>query len=141
MNFVIRFVVWLNVALYKLTRGRLGGRAAGQSILLLHSTGRKSGKSYTTPLNFYRDGDNYVIVASNWGGDRHPGWFHNIMHQPRTTIQVMDKTIPVEARQVEGEEYERLWALVSGKNDYYVRYQGQTSREIPVVALSPVSQD
>jgi deazaflavin-dependent oxidoreductase (nitroreductase family) len=137
MNFWIRLLMVTNVFLFRLTGGFLGSRMAGQNVLLLHSTGRKSGKAYITPTNYYNDGENYVLVASNWGKDRHPAWFYNLMHQQTATIQVKDKLILVRPRQASLAEYDRLWALVSSQNAYYVRYQAQTGRKIPVVILTP----
>jgi deazaflavin-dependent oxidoreductase (nitroreductase family) len=128
-----------NVFLYRLTGGRLGSRMGGQNVLLLHTTGRKSGKPYTTPINYYLDGENFLVVASNWGQDHHPAWFYNLVHQPVTTIQVKERVIRVRASQASGEDYDRLWNLVAGQNAYYMRYQQQTRRKIPVVILRPVA--
>jgi F420H(2)-dependent quinone reductase len=138
MNLWIRLLMVTNVFLFRLTGGRLGSRMAGQNVLLLHTAGRKSGKAYITPTNYYRDGEDYLVVASNWGKDRHPAWFYNLMHQETATIQVKDKLILVRPRQASAAEYDQLWALVSSQNAYYVRYQAQTGRKIPVVILTPV---
>ena len=137
MNVWIRLLMVTKVFLYRLTGGRLGSRMAGQNVLLLHTTGRKSGKPYTNPLNYYRDNGNYLVVASNWGKDRHPAWFYNLMKQPTTTIQVKEHLIQVRASQAGAVEYDRLWSLVAGQNAYYVRYQQQTGRKIPLVILAP----
>ena len=137
MSIWIKALMATSVLVFRLSRGRLGSKMAGQSVLLLHTVGRKSGKPYTTPVNYYRDGENYVLVASNWGKANHPAWFHNLMHQSTGTIQVKDLTVHVRACQATGEEYERLWKHVTSKNDYYVRYQKQTGRQIPVVTLTP----
>jgi deazaflavin-dependent oxidoreductase (nitroreductase family) len=110
---------------------------AGQSVLLLHTVGRKSGRSHTTPVNYYRAGSDYILVASNWGRENHPAWFHNLVSQPQTTVQVMGGTLRVKARAATEEEYPRLWELVTSKNSYYPRYQRQTQRRIPIVVLTP----
>ena len=68
----IKVLMAMNVFMYRLTRGALGSKMAGQSVLLLHTIGRKSGKAFTIPLNYYRDGEDYMIVASNWGKEYHP---------------------------------------------------------------------
>ena len=133
----IKVLMAMNVFMYRLSRGALGSKMAGQSVLLLHTVGRKSGKAFTIPLNYYRDAEDYVIVASNWGKEYHPAWFYNLMQQGRTTIQVKARTIGVNASQSAGVEYERLWKVVTSQNDYYVRYQKQTSRKIPLVILTP----
>jgi hypothetical protein len=78
VRLVARAVLWLHVTLYRLTNGRIGGRfIAGSPILLLTTTGRKSGKRRTRPLAYVRDDDRYVLCASNGGSPRHPGWYHN----------------------------------------------------------------
>ncbi len=117
----------------------MGSQLGAQSVLLLRTVGRKSGKSFTNPLSFFRDGENYLVVASNWGQESHPNWFLNLMQQPRTTIQVKDRTIPVQARQAEGAEYERLWKVVTSRNSQYLQYQKGLARRIPIVVLKPVA--
>ena len=133
----IKLLMSLNVFFYRLTNGRLGSTMNGQSVLLLHTTGRKSGKVYITPTNYFRDGENYILVASNWGKDKHPAWFFNLRRQKKATIQVKDKVLQVSAREAMGEEYRRLWQVVTSKNEYYIRYQKQTVRQIPIVILTP----
>jgi F420H(2)-dependent quinone reductase len=138
MNWTKLFTT-LNVYIYKASNGRLGNRMGKQSVLLLYTTGHKTAKPYTTTLSFYREGDNYLVVASNWGKETQPGWFHNLMHQPHTMIQVGAMKISVQARSADGEEYERLWKLVTAKNDQYIKYQSTIKRRIPIVVLTPNS--
>jgi deazaflavin-dependent oxidoreductase (nitroreductase family) len=133
----IKVLMAMNVFLFRLTRGALGSRMGGQSVLLLHTTGRKSGKAFTIPLNYYRDGENFVIVASNWGKGYHPGWFYNLMQQGKTEIQLKDREIRVKASQASGNDYDRLWKFVTSQNDYYSRYQKQADRKIPIIILAP----
>ena len=129
-----------NVAIYRISRGRLGSKLGPQSVLLLHSVGRKSGKAYVTPVTYFSDGNNYLLVASNWGGEKNPDWYLNLLQQKRTTIQVKDRTMPVEAHSVEGAEYDRLWQLVTRQNSQYLQYQQKTPRRIPIVRLTPQMQ-
>lgn len=140
MDPLVKLFVRLNAFFFRLTNGRLGSQMGKQSVLLLQTTGRKSGKSYTTPLSFFRDGSNYLIVASNWGKEEHPNWFRNLVQQPRATIQVKDKTIPVQARPAGDEDYERLWNLVTRQNSQYVQYQSGLKRKIPIVVLTPTDR-
>ena len=129
-----------NIALYQISGGRLGSQLGPQSVLLLHSVGRKSGKAYTTPVTYFRDGNNYLLVASNWGGEKNPDWYLNLLQQKSTTIQVKDRTVSVDAQLVEGEEYERLWQLVTRQNTQYLQYQQKTTRRIPIMRLTPQLQ-
>ncbi len=140
MNTMTRLFVAANASIYQATGGRLGSQLGPQSVLLLHTVGRKSGKSFTTPLSFFRDGESYLVVASNWGQEAHPNWFLNLMQQGSTTIQVKDQTIPVQARQANGEEYPRLWQLVTSRNSQYLEYQKGLTRRIPIAILTPVVQ-
>jgi deazaflavin-dependent oxidoreductase (nitroreductase family) len=138
MTLWIKIFIKINVFIYRLSRGRLGSRMAGQALLLLHTAGRKSGKVTTTPLSYYRDGENFVIVAANFGRDRHPAWYWNLLHQPVASIQVKERTICVRARAAAGEEYARLWAAATAANESLVRFQKQTEREFPLLVLTPV---
>jgi F420H(2)-dependent quinone reductase len=136
MSFMTKLLIKTNVFVYRLTGGKVGGKMGQNSLLLLNTLGRKSGKPYTIPLNYFRDGENYIIVASNWGGDHHPGWFRNLMSQPLANIQVLDQVIPVQPHEAAGEEYERLWKFVTSRNDFYTGYQEKTTRKIPIVILT-----
>jgi deazaflavin-dependent oxidoreductase (nitroreductase family) len=138
MNVLTRAFVRTNAVLFQLTAGRLGSQMGKQTVLLLHTVGRKSGKAYSTPLSYYRDGNRYLIVASNWGQEKHPNWFRNLMEYPHSAIQTKSGLLPVEARQAEGDEYRRLWELVTRQNPQYLRYQQAVTRQIPVVILTPV---
>jgi len=140
MSIVTKVFTRANAFLFQITNGQLGSRMGKQSVLLLHTLGRKSGKSYSTPLSYYRDRENYLIVASNWGKEDPPNWFRNLMQHSRTTIQVKGATLQVEARQAEGEEHQRLWEVVTRQNSQYLEYQKALTRQIPIVILTPVSQ-
>jgi proline iminopeptidase len=107
----------------------------GSKILLLTTTGRKSGKETTTPLIFAMDGDNPVIVASKGGAPEHPGWYKNLVANPAAEVQIKGDVFPVRARDAEGEERERLWKLMNVEWPHYEEYQQKTYREIPVVIL------
>jgi F420H(2)-dependent quinone reductase len=136
MKVFVNIMMKVNVFLYRLTNGWIGGRMAGNSVLLLNSIGRKSGKLHTIPINYFRDGDNYLVVGSNWGKDNHPGWFFNLKSRPDTTIQIGNRVIQVHSYEVDGDEYERLWKFVTAQNNFYVNYQAHTNRNIPIVILT-----
>jgi deazaflavin-dependent oxidoreductase (nitroreductase family) len=126
--------------LYQRTGGRLGHTLPGVpgKMLLLDHVGAKSGKKRTSPLLYVRDGEDLVVIASKGGFPKHPAWYHNLMANPDTDVQVKGETIPVHARTAKPEERERLWALAvagyPGYDDYAARSKG---REIPLVVLEP----
>ena len=107
----------------------------GSTILLLTTTGRKTGNESTTPLIYDLDGDNPVIVASKGGAPEHPGWFLNIEKTPEVGVQILGETFRARARVAEGEERERLWALLNEMWPHYEEYQTKTDRQIPVLVL------
>ena len=136
---VLTVVSRLHVALYGATGGRLGGRVAGASVLLLTTTGRRSGKRRTTPLLYVQDAGRYVVVASVGGAPKHPAWYLNLRDNPAATIQVGARSIDVSATTASTEERKRLWALATQMYAGYDDYQARTSREIPVVVLTPAA--
>jgi deazaflavin-dependent oxidoreductase (nitroreductase family) len=135
----VKILMAVNVFIYKLTGGALGGKMAGQNVLLLHTMGRKSGKAYITPTNYYQENGNYVIVASNWGKPSHPDWYYNLMAQGSASVQIKDRILRVHARQVGAEDYDRLWRFVTSQNPFYGRYQELAGRQIPLIILTPDS--
>ncbi len=138
IDLVVKSLVGFHKHLMELTGGKIGGRLGPQKILLLNHAGRRSGRTYTTPLSYYRDGDRYLVVASNWGKENHPQWFLNLMARPRTTIQLKGESVEVEASQARDDEYERLWSLVTGQNRSYITYQDGLGRRIPIVILEGI---
>jgi F420H(2)-dependent quinone reductase len=138
-DILIKWFMAFNTFLIRLSGGRIGSQLGTQTILLLHTVGRKSGKRYVTPIAyFYVDGF-YFVVASNWGKDNQAAWFYNALNQPRTTLEVNGKIIPVEARQAEGAEYERLWQYATERHPPYLAYQKMTVRRLPIVVFNPVT--
>jgi deazaflavin-dependent oxidoreductase (nitroreductase family) len=124
-----------HVRVYRETGGKRGYHWKGATILLLTTTGRKSGDPRTMPLIHRVDGDRWVVVASKGGWPHHPIWFRNLEADPDATIEVHDETIPVRAYVAEGEERERLWKLMNEDWPDYDSYQERADREIPVVVL------
>jgi F420H(2)-dependent quinone reductase len=126
--------------IYSRSGGRIGHRLIGVPCLLLRTTGRKSGAVRTSALVYAQDGASYVVVASNGGADRPPGWLFNIQAEPRVEIQVGTVTQSATASvvKVTEDEYPRLWKAVNDNNHgRYDGYQAKTSRPIPVVVLTP----
>jgi deazaflavin-dependent oxidoreductase (nitroreductase family) len=128
---VMRVLVWL----YRRTGGAVAGTMFGVPLLLLTTTGRRSGRPWTVPVMYHPDGDRLVVVASNGGRDRHPAWWLNLRASGRATVQLRRDTFAVTASEAEGETRERLWPLVVDRYDGYAKYAEKTDRRIPVVVL------
>ena len=125
-----------HVRRYQETDGEVGHVwKEGSTILVLTTTGRKTGEPRTVPLIYGLEGDNPVIVASKGGAPEHPGWYRNLAKTPEVEVQILDERFPAQARVAEGEERERLWRMMNGIWRYYDDYQTRTDREIPVVVL------
>jgi deazaflavin-dependent oxidoreductase (nitroreductase family) len=122
---------------YRATAGLIGHRVGRLSMLLLEHVGSKSGKHYTAPLLYGRDGDNLLLVASKGGAPRHPAWYGNLMAHPDVEVQVGRQRKRVRARTATAAERPRLWKIMTGQWPGYDGYQRSTDRVIPVVVLEP----
>lgn len=111
------------------------GMFKGAPLLLLTTTGARSGQQRVNPLAYTRDGDDYVIIASKGGAPSHPDWYHNIVAHPRVTIEVGAERFEADARVAEGQERDRLYAAQAKLMPGFAEYQQKTSRQIPVVVL------
>ena len=121
---------------YRLSGGRVAGTMGKAPVLLLTTTGRKSGQPRTNPLLYAPAGDNaYMVIASKGGADQHPLWYRNLQANPLAAVTVGRKTQQVRARDAEGEERERLWRSLADLYPGYDKYAEKTSRRIPVVVL------
>jgi deazaflavin-dependent oxidoreductase (nitroreductase family) len=130
----------LHVALYRASGGRLGGHFRKTApVLLLTTTGRKTGKQRTTPLLYVEEPGHYVVVASVGGAPTHPAWYLNVRDKPEATIELGSRRLAVRAATASPEERTRLWALATQMYPGYADYQAKTSREIPVVILTPAA--
>jgi len=123
---------------YRVTGGAFGSRIRGMPVLLLTTTGRKSGQARTTPLMYLEDGGDIVIIASNSGDDRDPGWWRNLKANPQATIQIKRERRIVRAQQASPEEKARIWPALIAQNADYDEYTRRTTRDIPVVILKAV---
>jgi len=111
------------------------GMFQGAPILLLTTTGAKSGTTYTTPLVHTRDGGRYVIIASKGGAPTNPAWFHNLVANPVVTVEVGPDKFQARASVPEGEERDRLFNAQAALMPNFAEYQEKTTRRIPVVVL------
>lgn len=117
--------------------GKVGGQFEGAPLLLLHTTGAKSGQARVNPVMYQADGDNHVVFASKAGAPTNPDWYHNLVANPRATIEVGDKTLNVVARFAEDDTRERLWSTQKERYPGFADYEAKTNRQIPVVVLEP----
>ena len=127
---------WVHRLLYRSSNGVIGGRLANSPVLLLTTTGRRSGKQRTVPLLYLMDGRNVVLVASNGGAVKHPTWWLNLQTTPEAWIQIKGNRRRVKAEQASAAEKQRLWPRLTAMYPGYQRYQQITDRDIPVVILS-----
>lgn len=130
-------VTALHERLYRRTAGRIGGRFRGAPILLLSTTGRRTGKMRTTPLMYLAQGEQLVVVASNGGADRMPTWYLNLKANPGVEVQVGPETRRMRARRATPAERAALWPKMVEVYRSYEAYQSKTRRQIPIVILSP----
>lgn len=124
-----------HVKRYRETDGAEGHAWQGTTVLILTTTGRRSGAPRSTPLIYGRDGDNYVVVASKGGADEHPAWYLNLQENPEVEVQVLADRFPARARRATAEEKPRLWQSAVERWPAYADYQRRTERDIPVVVL------
>jgi F420H(2)-dependent quinone reductase len=130
--------IWkLHRFIYRASRGRVGGAIGGTPVLLLITTGRRSGEPRPVTLTYFEDGERFVVVGSNAGEDRHPAWWLNLQEHPDATVQIGRAITRVRAMEALGEERERLWAEIVRRDPAYEKYQRRTDRRIPVVLLQP----
>jgi deazaflavin-dependent oxidoreductase (nitroreductase family) len=122
---------------FRANAGKVGGPFEGRTMLLLHSTGAKSGLERTNPLAYRREGEAYFVFASKGGAPTDPDWYRNLIASPDVTIEVGTDTIPVHARVTTGEERDAIWARQIADIPAFGEYEGKSGRIIPVVALEP----
>lgn len=128
-----------HAALYKMLGGRMmGAKDEPGGIVVITTTGRKTGKKRSRPLMHLRDGDKIMVVASAGGDDNHPSWFLNMQANPEVTVQVGDQEATYRARTAEGSERDELYARFVAVHDTFAEYETKTDRVIPVVVMDPV---
>ncbi|MDH3294588.1 MAG: nitroreductase family deazaflavin-dependent oxidoreductase [Acidimicrobiia bacterium] len=136
-RFIFRVVTSLHAKLYQLTGGRFFGGGEGGKVLVLTHTGAKTGKVRQTPLMYMPHDDGFVIIASAGGDERHPGWYHNLMANPVTAVNINGERIDVRACDA-GDQRDELWAKVTAWDPRFANYEAKTDRVIPVVVLERV---
>ena len=131
----VDWVTRIHRGVYRNTGGRVGARMMGLDMVLLTTTGRKSGQPRTLPLACLRDGEDWIVVASNGGQDFHPAWWLNLQANPRAQAQLGRETRSIVAHEATDADRARLWPLLKQQNPAYPKYEKKTDRLIPVVVL------
>ncbi len=126
------------IAEFRANGGKVGGNYEGWPMLILHTTGARSGKEHLSPLVYLPDDDRMVIIASAGAQAMHPDWYHNLIANPNVTVEVGTDTIAVTAREAHGEERDTLYARQAARFPFFAEYERKTSRTIPVIVLEPV---
>jgi F420H(2)-dependent quinone reductase len=134
---VLRGIGKLNVPVYRASRGRLFNTYGRAPILLLTTTGRRSGQQRTAPVVYLADGERFVVIGSNAGNDRAPAWSLNLKDNPVCGVQVRAKHLQANARITEGEERARLWRAMNDQYAGFDDYDERTDRDIAVFVLEP----
>ena len=124
------------IAEFRANAGQVGGTFKDATVLILHTKGAKSGVERNNPLVYLPDGDNWVIIASKGGAPKHPDWYHNLIAQPKVSIEVGTETIDVEAKVVTGSERDKLYAGQVARFASFGEYEKATTRKIPVFRLT-----
>jgi F420H(2)-dependent quinone reductase len=132
-----RWVTRLHAWVYRRSGGRVLARMGGQPVLLLETTGRRSGLPRTTPVQYLPDGDTFVVVASNAGAAWPPAWYFNLRADPRARVRVGARSIDVRAQEASGQERAELWHRLTAANRYLKRAARKAGRDLPLLALVP----
>ncbi len=138
-NRLIRFFTSVHVFLYHNSGGKIWGSMNGNPVLMLTTTGRKTGLPRTTPVVYVHKDDEYLIAASAGGADQNPTWLSNINSKPEATIEINGKQIKVNAVITSGDERDKLYELFKAMGPGFIEYEKKTTRKIPVVRLQPVA--
>ena len=128
----------IHIFLYRKSRGKIWNKMIGMPVLLLTTTGRKSGQPRTTPLVFQRDDDDYLIVASKGGSDSHPAWYFNLETTPEVRVEVGGQAFAARVTITKDEERDQIYERFKSISDNFVRYEQMAQRTIPVVRLTPI---
>ncbi len=124
------------IAEFRENGGRVGGNFEGAPLLLLHSTGAKSGQERVSPMMYQSVGDDWAVFASYAGLDVNPAWYHNLKANPAASIEVGEESVDVEARELSPEEREPVWAEQKRRYPGFADYEQKTDRVIPVLLLT-----
>lgn len=137
-NIFIKWFMTINTLLLRLSRGKFGSKLGTQTILVLHTIGRKSGQDRSIPIAYFTYEGRYLIVASNWGKDTQADWYLNLKKDPHARLEIHGNTVAVAAHEAQGEEYDGLWKFATQHHPPYLEYQKMTERRIPIMVFEQV---
>ena len=123
---------------FRANEGRVGGHFEGRTLLLLTTTGAKTGRTHTTPAIYLEDGGRYIVFASNGGAPNNPGWYHNVRTNPDVLVEVGTESFPATATVLEGPERDELFRRQADRDPSFDGYQAGMARVMPVVALTRI---
>jgi len=124
---------------FRASGGNVGGNFAGAPLLLLHTTGARTGQARVHPMMYRKVGDHVAVFASKAGAPTNPDWFHNLVANPAVTAEIGTQTLPFRARVAAGAERDEIWAAQKADYPGFADYETKTTRQIPVVILEPAS--
>jgi deazaflavin-dependent oxidoreductase (nitroreductase family) len=134
-NVFVKFFWLVHLKLYQWSKGRIGGSIRGLPVLLLTTKGKKTGLHRTKALMYLPSGDDFVVIASNLGKEKHPAWWINLLAEPNASVQITDLQYGVHAREAEEDEREKLWQAIAERTSDYDQYRTWAARRIPLVVL------
>jgi deazaflavin-dependent oxidoreductase (nitroreductase family) len=137
---ILRLFMGINSFLIHTSKGKIGAQLGSQTILLMHTIGRKTGKPRTTPIAYFTVVSGFYVIGSNWGQQKNATWYYNLKQKPDLTIEVGGREIAVRSREAEGEEYNQLWTDAVNRHPDYMHYKEMTSRHIPIIVFEPVEK-
>ena len=124
---------------FRANDGKVGGNFEGAPLLILETTGAKSGRAHQSPMMYLADGDRLLVFASKGGSPTHPDWYHNLVANPRAKVELGTETFEVDAEVLTGEERDRFYAIQAERYPGFAEYEKKTDRIIPVIALTRVA--
>jgi deazaflavin-dependent oxidoreductase (nitroreductase family) len=122
---------------FRANSGRVGGPFEGGTLLLLHTTGARTGQERVNPVAYQKVDQGYAVFASKAGAPTHPDWYHNLVAHPDVEAEIGDQTVRLTARVAQGDERDRIWTRQKQTNPGFAEYEQKTTRQIPVVILEP----
>jgi len=128
------------IAEFRANEGKLGGGFEGAPVLLLHTTGAKTGRERVNPMMYRQVGENYAVFASKAGAPTNPDWYHNLLANPGVRAEIGTQTLDLTARVADNGEREPIWAAQKAEYPGFAEYEAKTTRQIPVVILEPAGR-